>query len=250
MPQGKQRPLGRPQSISADVIEERALELFFAHGFAETSMSTVATACGVGRTTLFRYFPSKAAIIWAGFDRHLRRLAEILAEQPSDVPVMDAVRAAAVAAFDDSRDDKDLWMKRFSLLEETQELREGEAARWFAWERTVAAFVATRIGEHPQAVVPASVGGALQAAFVAVIRMWHRHQPTGGDLSALMDQELRPVCVALAPLLDGVGATTPMARGAECVRQRPSEPGCRDPQRGIRVDVITPAHSNPSGDES
>lgn len=228
MQQEGQRPLGRPQSISEADIEERALELFFECGFTETSMSTVADACGVGRTTLFRYFPSKAAILWAGFDRHLRRLAEILAEQPSDVPVMDAVRAAAVAAFDDARDDKDLWMKRFSLLEETQELRDGEAARWFAWERTVAGFVATRVGEHPQAVIPASVGGALQAAFLAVIRMWHRNQPAGGDLSALMDQELRPVCVALALLLDGVGATKPVAQGLNA-----SANGHPNPDAGI-----------------
>lgn len=201
MRQEEGRALGRPQTVSVNDIEERALELFFDHGFTETSMSTVATVCGVGRTTLFRYFPSKAAIIWAGFDRHLKSLAKILEDQPVDLPIMDAVRVAAVAAFDDARDGKDLWMKRFSLLEETQELRDGEAARWFAWERTVAAFVATRTGEHPQAVIPASVGGTLQAAFVAVIRMWHRNQPTGGDLSALMDQELRPVCAALKPLV-------------------------------------------------
>lgn len=201
MEQEHRRP-GRPPTVSPAAIEERAINLFVERGFAETTMTTVADACGVGRTTLFRHFPSKAAIIWAGFDRHLARLASLLRDQPADVPVMESVHQAAVAAFQDSVDDKGLWIKRFAILEETRELSAEDSSRWFAWSRTIAEFVATRTHTEPDDVVPACTGGAVQAAYVSVLRSWLRTGDLSGDLPELMEQKLAPVCVALTPLVD------------------------------------------------
>src|SRR4051812_47203076 len=101
-----ERPRGRPAASSAEDIESSAMRLFLEQGFDETSMTDIAAACGVGRTTLFRYFPSKAGILWGAFDLHLHRLAELLPLQPASLPVATAVQAAAVQAFAEAVDER------------------------------------------------------------------------------------------------------------------------------------------------
>src|SRR3954465_4206906 len=55
-----------------------AEELFTAHGAAEVTMEDIARAAGVGRGTLYRRYPDRAAIAVALLDEHERRLQESL----------------------------------------------------------------------------------------------------------------------------------------------------------------------------
>ncbi len=67
----RQTPDAPPTSEIAAV----ALELFAERGFEETTVEDIAAAVGVGRRTLFRYFPSKNDMVWGDFDRVLRAAA-------------------------------------------------------------------------------------------------------------------------------------------------------------------------------
>lgn len=73
-------------------IEQVAFDLFEREGFDATTMDDIATAVGVSRRTLFRYYPSKNDILWGQFDDSLRALAATLAAFPDDLPVADAIR--------------------------------------------------------------------------------------------------------------------------------------------------------------
>jgi len=55
-----------------------AEELFTARGAAEVTMEDIARAAGVGRGTLYRRYPDRAAIAVALLDEHERRLQESL----------------------------------------------------------------------------------------------------------------------------------------------------------------------------
>ena len=55
-----------------------AEELFTTHGAAEVTMEDIARAAGVGRGTLYRRYPDRAAIAVALLDEHERRLQESL----------------------------------------------------------------------------------------------------------------------------------------------------------------------------
>src|SRR4051794_38596643 len=55
-----------------------AEELFTTHGAAEVTMEDIARAAGVGRGTLYRRYPDRAAIAVALLDEHERRLQERL----------------------------------------------------------------------------------------------------------------------------------------------------------------------------
>ncbi|WP_406724510.1 helix-turn-helix domain-containing protein [Streptomyces sp. GD-15H] len=60
---------GRPPQVSATTIETVALRLFVDQGFAATTVSDIARRCHVSRTTVFRYFPTKADLVWPASTR-------------------------------------------------------------------------------------------------------------------------------------------------------------------------------------
>ncbi|MGH2893561.1 MAG: TetR family transcriptional regulator, partial [Solirubrobacteraceae bacterium] len=70
---------GRPPRTSHDQLAGTALTLFVRDGFEETTLDDIATAVGVGRRTLFRYFSSKNDLVWGNFDGVLERLRAELA---------------------------------------------------------------------------------------------------------------------------------------------------------------------------
>ena len=50
------------------------------HGLASVTMSQIAAAAGIGRATLYKYFPAVEAILVAWHDRHITRHLRQLAE--------------------------------------------------------------------------------------------------------------------------------------------------------------------------
>ena len=62
---------GRPEATSHAEIEQAAFRLFAERGFERTTLDAIADEVGVGRRTLFRYYPSKNDIPWGQFDRTL-----------------------------------------------------------------------------------------------------------------------------------------------------------------------------------
>ena len=89
--------MGRRRSTTQDHITDVALDLFASRGFDEVSVDDVATAAGIARRTLFRYYPSKNAIPWGDFDAHLDHMRNLLDEVPDDAPVSVALRSALLA---------------------------------------------------------------------------------------------------------------------------------------------------------
>ena len=50
------------------------------HGLASVTMSQIAAAAGIGRATLYKYFPDVEAILVAWHDRLITRHLRLLAE--------------------------------------------------------------------------------------------------------------------------------------------------------------------------
>src|SRR5262245_37262483 len=55
-------------------ILDAAVKLFARHGFAGADTQVLADQLGVGKGTLYRYFPSKERLFLAAVDRVMRRL--------------------------------------------------------------------------------------------------------------------------------------------------------------------------------
>ncbi|MER5177254.1 TetR family transcriptional regulator [Streptomyces sp. NPDC002896] len=196
------RSRGRPAVSSRQDIETRAIALFLEHGYEGTTLGAITDACGVSKTTFFRYYTSKAAIIWSAFEEHTAILRRLLREADPRVPVMTAVRTAVVEAFRASMDDEGTWMKRFVILDTSPALRAEESAQWISWAGAVAEHVARRTEDDPGALAPASIGGAVQAAFLATLRGWRTAADPAPAFARRLDADLKPLCDILQEWLD------------------------------------------------
>jgi AcrR family transcriptional regulator len=79
------RKVGRPADPARcarrrEEILEAAVQLFAAHGYPDTDMQVLADTLGVGKGTLYRYFPSKQDLFLAAADDVMRRLAAAVDE--------------------------------------------------------------------------------------------------------------------------------------------------------------------------
>jgi len=78
-----------------DAILETTATLVGEHGLLAVTMSQIAEETGIGRATLYKYFPDVESILRAWHDRqvtaHLARLAEIRDQAPSAAQRLEAV---------------------------------------------------------------------------------------------------------------------------------------------------------------
>src|ERR1700743_293572 len=81
-----------------EALRRVALAQFADRGFANVTVTQLATEAGVTERTFFRHFPSKEAVLFQDYDTHLEWLAGALAQRPAAESLFDAV-LASVAAF-------------------------------------------------------------------------------------------------------------------------------------------------------
>ena len=67
------------RAVHAATLDTTAA-LVHEHGLASVTMSQIAAAAGIGRATLYKYFPDVEAILVAWHDRYITRHLQLLAE--------------------------------------------------------------------------------------------------------------------------------------------------------------------------
>jgi AcrR family transcriptional regulator len=98
-PKKPRRPDAESLYVSrCEQILETAARLFARHGYAGTDTQLLAETLGVGKGTIYRYFPSKEELFLAAVDRTMRKLRERIdgSIQGIDEPferIREAVRA-------------------------------------------------------------------------------------------------------------------------------------------------------------
>jgi mycofactocin system transcriptional regulator len=169
---GQGAALGRPPATTHAAIEQAAFSLFEERGFEATTLDDIAAEVGVGRRTLFRYYPSKNDILWGQFDDSLRRFEQFLTGLPADVPVVDAIRRAILDFNALDRDAVAQHRQRMRLLLTTPALLAHSEIRYAAWRDVVARFVARRTGLDASNLLPAVAGRVSLALSLAAYEQW------------------------------------------------------------------------------
>lgn len=183
------RARGRKSVTDHGSIERAAFRLFEAQGFDETTMEQIAEAVGVGRRTLFRYFPSKNDIPWGQFDQSLRDFAEQLANVPTDLPVFEAVHSCVVAFNEFDKETLPQHRIRMRLILETPTLQAHSALRYAAWRGVIEDYVARRLDMTHGSFLPRLAGHVSLALAVSSYEQWLLEPD--GDLLSIIRQELR-----------------------------------------------------------
>jgi mycofactocin system transcriptional regulator len=182
---------GRPPGTSRRTLELIALRLFSEQGFDETPIEQIAAEAGVSRRTFFRYFDSKASVLWGEFDSEVTVIRDALARVPESVPMMDAIRQAVVAANHYRVEDVTELRARMNLIGSVPALQSSAAVHYDDWERAVSEFVGTRIGQPPWSLFPLVVGRSTLAACRAAYERWSARADS--DLTVYLDAALTAV---------------------------------------------------------
>ncbi|HWC33363.1 MAG TPA: mycofactocin system transcriptional regulator [Mycobacteriales bacterium] len=180
---------GRPRETSARELELVALELFALQGFAQTSVEQIAAGAGVSKRTFFRYFDSKAAVLWGDFDNEVAALRTAFDAVPERTPLMTAIREVVVSVNRYRAEDVPELRTRMGLIGSDSELQASAALRYDAWERAVSDFAATRLGQPADSLYPLAVGRTTLAACRAAYDVWLAR--ADADLTVYLDAAIR-----------------------------------------------------------
>lgn len=194
---------GRPPGTSARELEVIALRLFSAHGFEGTTVERIAAAAGVSKRTFFRYFDSKADVLWHAFDGEVRALRAAFAEVPPQLPVMAAIRRVVVGVNRYGAEDVPELRTRMNLIASVPALAASAAQHYDAWERAVSDFAASKLGQPADSLYPLAIGRATLAVCRSAYDRWAER--ADADLTVYLDQALRALAAGFEPaaLADG-----------------------------------------------
>lgn len=192
------RARGRPRSTSAYELRRIALRMFAQHGFENTTVAQIAGEAGVTERTFFRYYGSKAGLLWSMFESQKSALEAELDAAPDDLPMMDALRRGVVAGLEPAEMEES---EQFMLAELTASDPAVAAlvAEYFAvWERCVSEFAGRRLGQRADSLYPVVVGRTVLAACRAALEEWAAH-PTD-SLTSYLDSVLEVLATGFGSL--------------------------------------------------
>jgi mycofactocin system transcriptional regulator len=188
---------GRPPATSHAAIEAAAFGLFEANGFEATTMDDIAAAVGVGRRTLFRYYPSKNDILWGQFDDSLRQFRRTFRELPTGTGLLETIRDAIVDfnTFDEAAIPQH--RRRMRLLLGTPALLAHSEIRYAAWRSVVAEYVAERLAMRPDDLLPVLAGRLALSVAITAYERWLADD--GTDLAPFIDQAAQALSSLVPP---------------------------------------------------
>jgi AcrR family transcriptional regulator len=164
---------GRPALTSAHELAAVAQALFVERGYEQTSVDDIAAAAGVSRRTFFRYFSTKADVLWVESPTELDAFRRLLDETPASEPWADALVRAAPAALHHPPEHRTWMLHRAQLLLTEPAVQQKAALRHAEWRRIATEFVAARPGTTDLLAIAA--GHATLAATHAAHEYWLAH---------------------------------------------------------------------------
>lgn len=176
------------KSQSRQRLVRAAYRLFSEQGYDRTSVADVAAAAGVSRATLFNYFPSKAALIFADGEQIVDAAVARIESRAADEDPVDVLAAAFLAMIEStagtSRDpDAGLEVTRIRLIRSTPQLRAEFMERSLATVQTIADSLQVAFPELDSVTADAMVGAVSGAALAAGSRHAQSGAPTGEALT-------------------------------------------------------------------
>ena len=191
-------------------IAQAAKELFEERGYGETTIDQIADRADVATRTLFRYFASKEALLFADFDEWRGQLVADLESRPHDEAPLCSVAIAltrAVARAEELRPQIDRAMRLAEEHEAVAAYKRGVAQAESA--NAVAQFIASRLGVDPAVDVrPEAWAAMMIGAFGTTMRSCQLpNTPFDGDpvatLAALLSETSAALLAAANVLITG-----------------------------------------------
>jgi AcrR family transcriptional regulator len=196
----------RKRRATAQRIASEAARLVLEQGMATTTAEQIADAAEVGRASFYRYYDTKERAVAVGFTGvWLQMIADALANQPTDLSALDAVREAFAELGKGFEHIRELTFSQAELSRSTAALSAWTLQVYLGYEDAIAATVAPRFGElrrgDPR---PRLVGALVMVAIRLALDDW---VASGGraDLPSLIDLNLCSLSIEATDLSTSVG---------------------------------------------
>lgn len=174
-----------------------ALELFDRHGFARTTVEAIAAEAGISRRSFFRYFDSKNDVVWGDFEALLASMEAWLADVDDEVPMLEALTGAVVRFNAVPPEAEAAHRQRMSLILQVPALQAHSTLRYRAWRGIVTRFVARRLEQPDDGLLPRLAGHVALGTAVAAYEQWLAEP--GTDLATLLRDAFAALDLHLEP---------------------------------------------------
>lgn len=157
-----------------DRLVSAAFDLFEERGYEAASVDDIATRAGVGRTTAFRQFRSKEALIFPDHEALLRRADERLATVAAEARPAEVI-AVATSVFEHYLAEGERARTRYRLTRSVPALRDFETAVVSRYARLFTKHLRSAQPKDPATDLRAELfANAVVAAHNHVLRRWLR----------------------------------------------------------------------------
>jgi AcrR family transcriptional regulator len=209
----EERPIGRRErklQQTRTSLTRSALELFAEHGFDAVTVVDIANRSDVDPSTFFRHFRSKESLLFTDMDNYVSLIQPLLAERPSDEPLVESLRAVTLPLGDSY--DPELENLRAELCESSAELREQVVIHRERMAADLAVLIGERLGidseADPRPYLAATVWIAALGWFRHRIVSTHQRMKKRNTASAVNDifkfvQATGPFLVSTPPSAGG-----------------------------------------------
>ena len=157
----------RKKAKTRALIQEHALRLFLRDGYESTSIDDVADAAEVSRSTVLRYFPTKADLVI--YDALDERIYQAFRAQPPTLSIVGAIRATLRSAFGTDASSRELMLqrRRADFVWKEPELHAAVLNELTRSIREMVTLVAERSGRSPDDKAVVALSGAVVGVVIA-----------------------------------------------------------------------------------
>lgn len=180
----------RKKDATRRALIQAANRRFHRQGFEATTIDEICADAGVGRRTLFRYFPDKEALAFPHRAERLEAFTALLKAAPVGESPFDSLRRIAHVLAREYAANRERMVAQNLLVQRSPALiaREHEIDR--DWERAMERTFLRRFEGSPQAELQARMlAGAAIGLIRATMRYWFEHEGRP-DLGRLGEQAL------------------------------------------------------------
>jgi AcrR family transcriptional regulator len=188
---------------SRRAIIRAAVDLISEKGFKSSTMRGIARAAGMGEATIYNYFPTKEAILYAYYEDHMPACIEAL-RQVADFHTF-SLQEQLQTLFDESLNlylpDREFVRRTFAMVflggsREWSRVKPIRAAFLAAVNDMLAA--AAEVGEIPEQVFQELLGQFFMDAYIGMVHYWLTDTSDGfANTSVLADRGLDLACALL-----------------------------------------------------
>ena len=169
------RRRGRPADVDPERVALLALRHFDERGYEQTTMDDIAALAGIGRRTLFRYFPSKPALVWGGIGPVVERMHAVLDEAPASEPLRDVLADAITSSLTMTPEAEEATRRRLALMATHPALIGFGLTSMAANRPLLVDFLAGRLGLPAEGLRSQVLADAVTSANFSALLWWARN---------------------------------------------------------------------------